>query len=332
MFKKIGNQSWPIRLIPCTCFCCLEHLYSSLKIWPSKNLIFRKVNYPSKICTDLHLNITYTDEPLPRPFPKIKESSRNHLRPKRCLKFGAFFENLWKPRHIYVMVVATLKKKIKWIPIPECWQIEPVLSFWGPFTVSSMQVAHSFSAFPPAQIPQRTYHTLRRIQWVTLSHWVEVCTGWNLVPKYFHGFLFTKHRLTSVLRPPKCSPINNDMPLPSRWFLKSQVESGETHRPVTSSGMYWIPQEFGAGAEDMVSQDLNSPQVFQRKKPCNFIRNATAKTTDSPIIRLFGFSRWFSISEKISIRLNILAGWWFSHPSEKYESQLGWLATQYMGK
>ena len=23
------------------------------------------------------------------------------------------------------------------------------------------------------------------------------------------------------------------------------------------------------------------------------------------------------------------SGWWFSHPSEKYESQLGWLATQY---
>ena len=25
-------------------------------------------------------------------------------------------------------------------------------------------------------------------------------------------------------------------------------------------------------------------------------------------------------------------GWWLGHPSEKYESQLGWLATQYMGK
>ena len=25
-------------------------------------------------------------------------------------------------------------------------------------------------------------------------------------------------------------------------------------------------------------------------------------------------------------------GWWLGHPSEEYESQLGWLATQYMGK
>ena len=26
------------------------------------------------------------------------------------------------------------------------------------------------------------------------------------------------------------------------------------------------------------------------------------------------------------------AGWWLGHPSEKYERQLGCLATQYMGK
>ena len=26
------------------------------------------------------------------------------------------------------------------------------------------------------------------------------------------------------------------------------------------------------------------------------------------------------------------SGWWLGHPSEKYERQLGWLATQYMGK
>ena len=26
------------------------------------------------------------------------------------------------------------------------------------------------------------------------------------------------------------------------------------------------------------------------------------------------------------------SGWWLGHPSEKYESQLGWLATQYMRK
>ena len=26
------------------------------------------------------------------------------------------------------------------------------------------------------------------------------------------------------------------------------------------------------------------------------------------------------------------SGWWLGHPSEKYESQLGWLETQYMGK
>ena len=28
----------------------------------------------------------------------------------------------------------------------------------------------------------------------------------------------------------------------------------------------------------------------------------------------------------------IYTGWWLGHPSEKYERQLGWLATQYMGK
>ena len=28
----------------------------------------------------------------------------------------------------------------------------------------------------------------------------------------------------------------------------------------------------------------------------------------------------------------IESGWWLGHPSEKYESQLGWLETQYMGK
>ena len=30
--------------------------------------------------------------------------------------------------------------------------------------------------------------------------------------------------------------------------------------------------------------------------------------------------------------LRLKPGWWLGHPSEKYESQLGWLATQYMGK
>ena len=28
----------------------------------------------------------------------------------------------------------------------------------------------------------------------------------------------------------------------------------------------------------------------------------------------------------------LLAGWWLGHLSEKYESQLGWLETQYMGE
>ena len=28
----------------------------------------------------------------------------------------------------------------------------------------------------------------------------------------------------------------------------------------------------------------------------------------------------------------LVGGWWLGHPSEKYESQLGWLETQYMGK
>ena len=28
-------------------------------------------------------------------------------------------------------------------------------------------------------------------------------------------------------------------------------------------------------------------------------------------------------------RQQYLSGWWLGHPSEKYESQLGWLATQY---
>ena len=31
-------------------------------------------------------------------------------------------------------------------------------------------------------------------------------------------------------------------------------------------------------------------------------------------------------------RSDMVAGWWLGHPYEKYESQLGWLETQYMGK
>ena len=34
----------------------------------------------------------------------------------------------------------------------------------------------------------------------------------------------------------------------------------------------------------------------------------------------------------IQPHLVILAGWWLGHPSEKYESQLGWWNSQYMGK
>ena len=30
------------------------------------------------------------------------------------------------------------------------------------------------------------------------------------------------------------------------------------------------------------------------------------------------------------ISIHIPSGWWLGHPSEKYESQLGWLATQYI--
>ena len=33
-----------------------------------------------------------------------------------------------------------------------------------------------------------------------------------------------------------------------------------------------------------------------------------------------------------SLKNKNMAGWWLGHPSEKYERQLGWLATQYMGK
>ena len=34
----------------------------------------------------------------------------------------------------------------------------------------------------------------------------------------------------------------------------------------------------------------------------------------------------------IGVCLKMDTGWWLGHPSEKYERQLGWLATQYMGK
>ena len=30
--------------------------------------------------------------------------------------------------------------------------------------------------------------------------------------------------------------------------------------------------------------------------------------------------------------INTIPGWWLGHPSQKYKSQLGWLATQYVGK
>ena len=46
-----------------------------------------------------------------------------------------------------------------------------------------------------------------------------------------------------------------------------------------------------------------------------------------------GISHWqVWVSSNLETLMERLTGWWFGHPSEKYESQLGWLATQYMGK
>ena len=39
-----------------------------------------------------------------------------------------------------------------------------------------------------------------------------------------------------------------------------------------------------------------------------------------------------SVATIPGILLSLLSGWWLGHPSEKYESQLGWLATQLNGK
>ena len=35
------------------------------------------------------------------------------------------------------------------------------------------------------------------------------------------------------------------------------------------------------------------------------------------------------VGSNMTIHCAVFTGWWLGHPSEKYESQLGWLATQY---
>ena len=44
------------------------------------------------------------------------------------------------------------------------------------------------------------------------------------------------------------------------------------------------------------------------------------------------FSSWFRAAYICLEFPPLWSGWWLGHPSEKYESQLGWLATQFMGK
>ena len=56
-----------------------------------------------------------------------------------------------------------------------------------------------------------------------------------------------------------------------------------------------------------------------------------------PVLNPWGVRRNFDAVPKCwwlcrSIFLPTNTGWWLGHPSEKYERQLGWLATQYMGK
>ena len=40
---------------------------------------------------------------------------------------------------------------------------------------------------------------------------------------------------------------------------------------------------------------------------------------------------WIKVIVKVIVQ-QILTGWWYTYPSEKYESQLGWWTSQYMGK
>ena len=65
------------------------------------------------------------------------------------------------------------------------------------------------------------------------------------------------------------------------------------------------------------------PQIWANF-PAPTQKNQDAKDDDTA-------APWFS---QVSVTRNLFSlttysGWWFGHPSEKYESQLGWLATQY---
>ena len=52
-----------------------------------------------------------------------------------------------------------------------------------------------------------------------------------------------------------------------------------------------------------------------------------------PSRRISGFNQCsIGDTQDSDLKAKSRTGWWLGHPSEKYESQLGWLATQYMGK
>ena len=69
--------------------------------------------------------------------------------------------------------------------------------------------------------------------------------------------------------------------------------------------------------------------------PCHLVATVltriatTAKAMDSTSTICWA---WFSRAKLLDRIGLIMAGWWLGHPSEKYESQLGWGHSQYMGK
>ena len=45
-----------------------------------------------------------------------------------------------------------------------------------------------------------------------------------------------------------------------------------------------------------------------------------------------GLNQWGVPLKMVALEWHYITGWWLGHPSEKYESQLGWWNSQYMGK
>ena len=88
-----------------------------------------------------------------------------------------------------------------------------------------------------------------------------------------------------------------------------------------------------------------NPYIFSQNKTTMITMYSTYSTTVPPfwnhpwspwMLPTINIWRCWLYPSNVPISFNIhwitLSGWWLSHPSEKYESQLGWWHSQYMEK